>query len=288
MTQKAAPWQKLGLNLKLGLRACDEANWLPFDDLFGDTTARPRQFLTKTELLHDRHEDVFSALPNSTAASAEVLEIITTHLAAHYPDIPLDVNPSLHPLEGAARLILEDLLILAPRQRSDGKDATQTDWCLVAGALCFPAHWVLQKKMGKPLAAIHEPVPHYTEVLRDHVDRFFTAMKIGTISMRMNWSLQTDDALYAPLRLHQPDTSLGMTCDQIHLRVERQTLRKLPQTGNILFTIRTYLAPVSAWQDSEGAIEDLLFVLGDMSPEMRHYKGATIYETSLRNMLRNE
>ena len=288
MAQKPAPWQKLGLNLKLGLRACDEANWLPFDDLFDDAAARPRQLLTKTELLYDRHEDVFSALPNSTAASAEVLEMITTHLAAHYPDIPLDVDPSLHPLEAAARLIPEDLLILAPRQRNDGNGATQTDWCLVAGALCFPAHWVLQKKMGKPLAAIHEPVPHYTEVLRDHVDRFFTSMKIGTISMRMNWSLQTDDALYAPVRLHQPDPFLGMTGDQIHLRVERQTLRKLPQTGNVLFTIRTYLAPVSAWQDSEGAIEDLLFVLGDMSPEMRHYKGAAIYEASLRNMLRNK
>ena len=179
-------------------------------------------------------------------------------------------------------------MILAPRQRNDETAATQTDWCLIAGALCFPAHWVLRKKMGKPLAAIHEPVPHYTEVLRDHVDRFFTVMKIGTISMRMNWSLQTDDTLYAPVRLNQADPSLGMTCDQIHLRVERQTLRKLPQTGNILFTIRTYLAPVSAWQDSEGAIEDLLFVLGDMSPEMRHYKGAAIYEASLRNMLRNE
>ena len=79
-----------------------------------------------------------------------------------------------------------------------------------------------------------------------------------------------------------------MTYDQIHLRVERQTLRKLPQTGNVLFTIRTYLAPVSAWQDSEGAIDDLLFVLGEMSPEMRHNKGAAIYEASLGHMLRNK
>ena len=96
--------------------------------------------LTKTELLYDRHEDAFSALPNSIATNTKALEIITTHLATHYPDIPLVVDPSLHPLEAAARSITEDLLILTPRQRSDGTTANQTDWCLVAGKLCFPTH----------------------------------------------------------------------------------------------------------------------------------------------------
>ena len=96
--------------------------------------------LTKTELLYDRHEDAFSALPNSIAANTKALEIITTHLATHYPDIPLVVDPSLHPLEAAARSITEDLFILTPRQRSDGTPANQTDWCLVAGKLCFPTH----------------------------------------------------------------------------------------------------------------------------------------------------
>ena len=142
--------------------------------------------------------------------------------------------------------------------------------------------------MGKPQATIHESVPQYPKVLRNHVDRFFTAWKTSTISMSINLSLQTDGALYAPVRLNQRDPSLEMTCDQIHHRVERQTLRKLPQTGNVLFTIRTNLAPVSAWQGNEGAIENLLFILGDMTPEMRHYKGAAIYEARLRNMLRNK
>ena len=62
MTQKPAPWQKLGLNLKMGLRACDEAHWLPLDDLFDDDTARGRQLSAKADLLDHRHEDVFSAL----------------------------------------------------------------------------------------------------------------------------------------------------------------------------------------------------------------------------------
>ena len=101
----------------------------------------------------------------------------------------------------------------------------------------------------------------------------------------MNWSLQKDNALYTPMRLTQPDTPLEVSYDQIHLRVERQTMRKLSQTGHILFTIRTYLVPVCAWQDNKRAIEDLLLILSDMSPEMRHYKGAALYEQSLRRLL---
>ena len=94
MTQKPAPWQKLGLNLKMGLRTCDEAHWLPLIDMFDDDTARGRQLSAKANLLDHRHEEVFSALPNSTAASAEVLKMITGHLAVHYPDLPLVVNSS--------------------------------------------------------------------------------------------------------------------------------------------------------------------------------------------------
>ena len=139
MTQKPAPWQKLGLNLKMGLRACDEAHWLPLDDLFDDDTTRRRQLSAKADLLDHRHEDVFSALPNSTAASVEVLKMITGHLVTNYPDLPLNVDPSLHPLEAAARLLPEDLLLLAPCHINTGTPASKVHWCLIAGAVCFPA-----------------------------------------------------------------------------------------------------------------------------------------------------
>ena len=135
----------------------------------------------------------------------------------------------------------------------------------------------LKEKMNKPLTEIHEPVPHYAEVLGKPVERF-NSMKIGPISMRMNWS-QANDALYAPVRLYQPDWIPGVNHDQIYVRVERQTFRKLARSGHILFTIRTYLTPVSTWRDNDEAIEDLLSALGDMSPEMRHYKGPLFTKT---------
>ena len=39
--------------------------------------------------------------------------------------------------------------------------------------------------------------------------------------------------------------SKGLTVDEIHFRSERQTLRRLPRSGVLLFTIRTYFEPVT-------------------------------------------
>ena len=173
-----APWQKLGFKLKLGLRTRDEAKWLPYDDLFDDHSARDRQLAYKARLLNDRHDKVFAALPGSEIAGSEVLELVQAHLAQFHGASPSSGDKHLHPLDSASRLVPEDLLLLEPRSRDNGGKGGDFDWYLVAASLCFPAHWVLAEKMDKPLAAIHAPVPGYSERLETPMDRFFTNMKI--------------------------------------------------------------------------------------------------------------
>ena len=281
MSEKA-PWQKLGYTLKLGLRALPEEDWLPIGDQFGDQSARQKQLEEKTRLLEERHDDVFSALPETEAAGAEVLALIKDHFAEHHTPLPVIEAPSpLHPLDEAARLIPEDLLLLAPQKREYDDAAEGYDWRLVAASLCFPAHWVLKEKMGLPLAGIHEPVPHYKERLETPMDRFFTNMQIGPISTRMNWSLQLGATLYAPHRSERQAVFADIHQDMC-LRVESQTLRKLPQSGFVLFTIRTHLVPLYHWQDTPDAFEDLARMLTEMSPETRAYKGAHLYEDALK------
>ena len=46
-----------------------------------------------------------------------------------------------------------------------------------AAALCFPSRWRLQNKIGKPLSAVHAPVPHYADRLARPVDRFMRHIK---------------------------------------------------------------------------------------------------------------
>jgi len=291
MIDERAPWQRLGFKLKLGLRARSEAEWLPSNDLFGNHAARAEQIALKTQLLAKRHQDVFSTMPNTNAAGDEVLAMVRQHLTAYHhnhahDDHPHDDRMALadagpHPLDRAARLVPEDLLLLAPFANAATDDATAVKWHLMAASLCFPAHWVLAEKMGKPLAAIHAPVPHYDERLAGPVDRFFNKMTVGPISARMNWSLQIGTDLFTPHRAQKHAAAGDLDNNQLCLRLENQTLRKLPQTGFVLFTIRTHIEPVSRWKHTPDAIEDLARMLNDMSSESQSYKGASLYAGAL-------
>ncbi|MDA9650142.1 DUF3445 domain-containing protein [bacterium] len=286
MMDERAPWQKLGFKLKLGLRARSEAKWLPSNDLFGNWAARAEQIALKTELLAKHHQDVFSAMPNTNAAGDEVLAMVRQHLTTYHNDQAHNdhmaaSDADLHPLDRAARLVPEDLLLLAPFPKAVAVSATAVKWHLVAASLCFPGHWVLAEKMGKPLGAIHDPVPHYDERLAGPVDRFFNKMTVGPISTRMNWSLQVGTDLFTPHRTQRQAAASDLDNHKLCLRLENQTLRKLPRTGFVLFTIRTYIEPVSRWKHTPNAIDDLAKMLNDMSSESQSYKGALLYAGAL-------
>ena len=276
------PWQRLGSRFTLGLRACPADQWLAQSDAFGDDSRLTDQLRQKAELLNSCHSDVFAHMAAGDAASAETLRMVEEQLRLQNRPVPT-LAEGLHPLETAARMVPEDLLLLAPRPRHD--ESGLKDWVLVAAALAFPAHWVLAEKMGRPLAGIHEPVPHYGEVLETPMDRFFTHMKVGPISHRWNWSVMTSHRLYTPHRSRRTPLARGAGIDEIFIRMESQTLRKLPRTGMILFTIRTYAEPLSRWAAMPGAAASLLETLVGMTPELRDYKGVAMYEDALRSFV---
>ena len=277
------PWQRLGNKFTLGLRTRTEADWLPFEDAFADHGRRADQLAEKAFLFGARRDEVFATLDGSMDACTEVLDMVTDHIATYHASSPDPALASQHPLEAAAHLVPEDLLLLAPRQRDS--DDGLLDWVLVAAALAFPAHWVLAEKMGRPLAGIHEPVPHYGGRLETPMDRFFTNMKVGPISHRWNWSVMTSDRLFTPHRMRRAPLAPGAGIDEISIRMESQTLRKLPKSGMVLFTIRTYAEPLSRWAAMPGAVPSLLEMLDGMTPQMRDYKGFDLYEDALRSFV---
>ena len=83
------------------------------------------------------------------------------------------------PLITAARLVQEDLCLL--RAGAEG-------YALAAAVVCFPSRWSLAEKAGKPLRAIHGPVPDYEAELTRPVDRFFDMLKPERPVWRANWS----------------------------------------------------------------------------------------------------
>ena len=266
-----APWQRLGKKLQMGLRACAEEDWLLTPDHFGDADMLRRQLALKQELSQTHHAAIFDATPDSIDASLETVNLIQNNLSAHH-GIELKPDASRHPLDAAALQIPEDVLLLAPQEMDNG-----TVWILKAASLAFPSHWVLAEKMNLPMAAIHTPVPGYGDVLAGPVDRFFTAMLTGPISQRRNWALQIDDGLFTPSRFDHAPITTDEIASRLFVRVERQTLRKLPATGWIIFTIQTAIAPIGNWQDDQPALDDLATLIAAMTPAERDYRGVNDY-----------
>ena len=57
--------------------------------------------------------------------------------------------------------------------------------------------------------------------------------------------------------------------------MERQTLRRLPQSGQILFTIRIYVTSLAEAARNPADAADLAQSFRHMAPDFRAYKGIT-------------
>ena len=217
--------------------------------------------------------------PRRAAPAFELLALLAEHLPRHHPELFRRENGrlfnrangeawdlasgDLHPLDLAGRLVQEDLCLL---------EAAGETYRLIGATLCSPSRWRLAEKIGRPLAAIHAPVPGYGEALARPVDRFFAHLKPGKIVWRLNWGVLDDPAPFQPA----PPPAAAITAEQagesLWLRVERQTLRRLNATGAVVFTIRTHITPLAAAIGTPAAAADLAAAIRAMPEAMRQYK----------------
>jgi hypothetical protein len=261
--------------LTMGLTPQREAEWLAPDAFLRDTLTEKRR------LLATRHESVFRALPEASAASIELLQLLAGHLARHFPSayrldaghrLFNDTNgetwelaaPPLHPLDVAGRLVAEDLCLL---------QASDEGYRLIGATLCFPNRWLLEEKIGQPLDSIHEPVPGFAPALQRPIGHFFAALKPDRILARVNWGIADDATLFQPVgREADAAITAANAGSALYLRVERQTLRRLPQSSAVLFTIRTEVTPLNRVIATRDDALTLASAIRDMSPAMLRYK----------------
>ena len=172
-------------------------------------------------------------------------------------------------LEEMARFVQEDLCIL--RRRDDG-------WNLRAAAVCFPSHWSLKEKMGKPLDVVHSPVPQLTPEINDVITAKLDAVECNKPVERFNWTLTDDMELHQPSpdrKSFEPTAGWGWGDAGMHkimIRVERQTMSML-RTGDILFTIRTYLNSLGTILQDRELCTGLHDSILNTSPEVLKYRG---------------
>jgi dimethylamine monooxygenase subunit A len=245
------PFETGPYRMSMRLVALPAAEWFELDARYAVEMAE------RCRLVAECHDDVFGVLPEAEEATREALQRLVGYLTAQFPDWfsragdtltnhltdeTWDLaHPPCHPLKLAGRLVQEDLCII----QTDG-DAPPR---FTAAILCFPSRWRLHEKLGKPLVAVHGPVPHYAERLAAPVDRFMAKVKPGHIASRLNWSVLDDPAMYQPTGKWREASNTAITAanagDTLYLRVERQTLTRLPQSGAVLFGIRVHSYPLA-------------------------------------------
>ena len=278
--------------ISMGLRHHRGGHWLGGPDPLGITGLYTRQMLEKNRLLDTRRQEVFALHKQAEAAAIEAATLIKDitaipEIASQLPDKTAD-QPSRsadsHFLS-ACRLIPEDILLVVP-DIDIGQN--QTKWRLRGAVLAFPSHWQLTDKMGKTLAELHSPVPEFSERLSKPVNRFFDAMQPAHISWRQNWSMQTDDRLFAPDReaIHPKKLTSDQASKHIFIRIETQHFYKLPTSRAVIFAIRTSLAPLSFWHDNPAPIAELASQIDQLSEKIQEYKAIDTLRPALQDWLK--
>jgi dimethylamine monooxygenase subunit A len=236
----------------MGTRTLDDERWLLVDDEWAS------QRDEAGALLDERRTDVLAG--DAGDAGPELDALVTGWLAARGANVDAHDDDAL---ARARRRVADDLCILTPSD--DG-------WVLAAGAVCFPSYWVLREKVGRPLDAVHDPVPGYAGALATRVDTFLGRLRPGQIVWRRNWSVHDDPALHAPR--HGPPQPGRW------LRSERQTLRRLPASDAVVFTIRTQ--QVALADLPRDVRPRLAAALRGWSPAVHRYKGTAADDELLR------
>lgn len=262
------PLPEKGFRLAMGLRPLDLANWLEVDGRHRD-----EELAEKARLLAHSRDTVVATRPEGDAAAAELLGEVVGWLATHRPDLAREVDEGEHPIVAASRLVQEDLCVLV-----------KTDaWRLVSAGVCFPSRWLLATKIGTTLDDIHAPIPGYGEALSRPTNGAFDRMTPDRSFWRLNWTLLDHPDL------HQPEParhSVEGPVPEWYFRVERQTLRALPVTGAVVFTIHNYVAALSDMvSHHEGFADRLLAAMEDAPPDMQAYKGWVGVAERLREAL---
>ncbi len=241
----ARPWDD-ALSARLpGLHPVADGDWLVRDDAFSP------QMALRDRLFANHRGEVFAETPSSHPAQRELFALVLREVrasgaygeeGAHLirPD-GIAIDASQPPaLVAVARLVQEDLAILV--REGDAH-------VLAAAAIAFPASWTLSEKMGRPLSAIHQPVGRITAEMDRRIETLFDRLPPDRPVQRANALAYNDPSLHQP-RPERAPRAYDPSAPSF-IRVERQTLRRLPATNAIAFTIHTSLVPFASLAASE-------------------------------------
>ncbi|KAK6383043.1 hypothetical protein LTS17_003713 [Exophiala oligosperma] len=253
--------------------------WLELENTYRTRIAQ------RKKLYAEHGEAVLQWLPGSELACKELMEMVLQFLCARYPqyfvlgkdkrtfqnkilNTTQDVKAK-HPLLVLLDNVPEDFAITI-RNPETGY------YHFRAGMICSALGWNVGTKIGLQLHQIHAPIPDYKEKMQFSMDRYFTKMPANKPIQRGSWGLEVDQPLYMPpgdphekyRDFQMPDLDVS----RIHLRVDWQTLRRLPLSGGIVFNFKALFTPLTEFRDEPYVPSLVLKVLREGKENLMKYK----------------
>ena len=275
-----------------------ESDWIRIDETY------EAQMALKHDILENRRSQVFKSLSernktipavggfNTLECEKELLRIIGEYLPRRYPimfhlenntilnkitgeSVSLDPDDSENPLLRASRLTQEDWCIL-----EWDKTAPESEPVLTSGVVCFPSGWSMEGKFMQCFSSIHQPVdPLFKLHFQKRASNLISNLKPEKPLWRANWGIFNN--LRDPLDLCTPEERPSRktpftgkeTGKNLMYRAEYQTLRRLPATKCVVFSIRTYQMYLEDIPHGADRIA-LLKAVQTMDPLMDAYKSS--------------
>lgn len=248
-------------------------------------------------------------LPEGYEPSVELMQMVTDHMLTRYPllftlvedrgeggkivynemtEETLDMTMPLkeHPLLYVSNMAKEDFYIVMKNPKDDLH-------YLVAAAVPFPGgSFGIHEKIGRHLDVIHEGVPYYKEKLKRSMERWFERLTPNDPVERASWYISWDHKLKLNNVYQLPKFNPNIEADiksmdpkDFNIRVERQTLRKLPKSGAVIFTNHPIFYSIEEMKD-EPLIPSLLRKILYEGPEdILKYKNFELFRDHIAGYL---
>ena len=236
------------------------------------------------------------SLPHMTLAGWDLLELIMTSKARDYPhwfelhkqgdkwhwiNKPLEIEQKFTfgdettlpygPMEYITRQTQGDFSL---------QDHRDDNLWMDAGMITTQADWSLDFDVGMSFHEWHAPVPlAHEKGIFDRALKFLLNLQLGAPVRRFNWTMTVDPLLdtspetypqWGPTRASLTTETIGK---RMHLRVELQTLIRLPRSNAIAFPIRCYLIKFDELVTVPKWGRRLHRVIRDLPEELAVYKG---------------
>ena len=236
------------------------------------------------------------SLPHMTLAGWDLLELIMVEKAKDYPDLfelhragdrwhwinkPLGIEQKFTfldettlpcgPMEYITRQAQGDFALLDHRDDNLWMDA---------GMVTTQADWSLDFDIGMNFYEWHAPVPKAHELgVFQRALKFLLNLQQGAPVRRLNWTMTVNPLLdtspenYHKWGVQKTTVTPENVGSKYHLRVELQTLFRLPRSNALAFPIRCYLIRLEDLVTVPKWGRRLHRVLRDLPEELATYKG---------------